>query len=352
MSSARPSQPRPTRSRDSGAGISIVEAHGNAAAQFQSVLDFEGQSATQELTFGLGTFADVSVGALGIKNLPGARVPIPAFDQFGANRPDVVLGWSLFEGVGVRVDYAKSTVTFAPNADALHAPAASPIIVRDLEDKLIVDASVGENARLVSAPFQIDTGNAEGFSLYERWATAHGFPGERPSVSVMGQFSAGTDVTTSVFFRATTELGQIHSDGDLIEVSESPDTGIIAGLVGNDTLSKCDAVTFDLANRKLWLEGTCERPTTTSHSWWTLLRQDDPADKGHPWVIASVAPKGSADVAGIARGDRILSVDGKSAGLAYDFARATRRPLGTKLAVVVKRGSKKKMVTMTLVDPL
>lgn len=337
---------------DSGAGISIVEAHGNAAAQFQSVLDFEGQSATQALTFGLGTFADVSVGALAIKSLPGARVPIPAFDQFGVNRPDVVLGWSLFEGVGVRIDYAKSEVTFAPNADALHAQGASPVTVRDLEDKVVVDASLGENARLVRAPFEIDTGNAQGFSLYEGWANAHGFPGERASVSVVGQFSAGTDMTRSVFFRATTELGQIHADGDLIEVSESPDSGIIAGLVGNDTLSKCDAVTFDLANRKLWLEGRCERPTTSSHAWWTLLREDDSADKGHPWVIASVAPRGAADNAGIARGDRLLSIDARSAGLAYDFASTMRRPLGTKLAVVVKRANQKKAVVMTLADPL
>ncbi|MGH7328803.1 MAG: hypothetical protein ACREJX_10695, partial [Polyangiaceae bacterium] len=138
---------------DSGAGISVVESNGKAAKAFKPELEFEGQSATQNVTFGIGTIADVNVGALGVKNLPGARVPIPAFDQFGPNRPDVVLGWSMFEGIAVRVDYKKSEIVFAQTADALHDAKAAAIPIRDLEDKFVTTASIGET-KPVQAPFE------------------------------------------------------------------------------------------------------------------------------------------------------------------------------------------------------
>ena len=336
---------------DSGAGISVVEANGKAAKEFKPELEFEGQSATQNVTFGIGTFADVSVGALGVKNLPGARVPIPAFDQFGPNRPDVVLGWSMFEGIAVRVDYKKSEVVFAKTADSLHDAKATAIPIRDLEDKFVTTASVGET-KPVQAMFEIDTGNSEGFSLYSKWGLAHGFPGDRPNVAVMGQFSAGTDVTSSWFFRSTTEVGPIKAEQDLVESSESPDSGYLAGLIGNATLSRCDAVVFDMTSRKLWIEGACTRPPALSHTWWTMVNQPEPSDATHPWVIVSTAPKGSADAAGVMRGDRLISIAGVDASVHFDFVSTFYKPLGTKIPIVVKRGAEKKSMTLILADPI
>ncbi|HEX7665384.1 MAG TPA: hypothetical protein VF407_12755, partial [Polyangiaceae bacterium] len=45
---------------DSGAGISLAESGGKVAASFTPLLDFEGQSATQKLTFGLGEIPNVT----------------------------------------------------------------------------------------------------------------------------------------------------------------------------------------------------------------------------------------------------------------------------------------------------
>ena len=257
----------------------------------------------------------------------------------------------MFEGIAVRVDYKKNEIVFAKTADALHDAKAAAIPIRDLEDKFVATASIGET-KPAAAPFVIDTGNAEGFSLYSKWALAHGFPGERPNVAVMGQFSAGTDVTSSWFFRSTTELGPIKAEHDLVESSESPDTGILAGLIGNAALSRCDAIVFDMASRKLWVEGSCTRPPALSHTWWTMVSQPDPSDATHPWVIVSTAPKGSADAAGVARGDRLISIAGDDASLHFNFVSKFYKTLGTKIPVVVKRGAEKKSMTLILADPI
>lgn len=336
---------------DSGAGISVVEASGKASAGFKPELELQGASATQAISFAIGTVPDASVGALSLENLPAARVPIPAFDQAGPNRPDVVLGWSFFESLGVRVDYAKNEIAFAKTADALHSAKAVKVPFRDLEDKVVVQAKIGEAGKEVDTPIQVDTGNASGVSLASSWAQAHAFPGDRPNVSLMGQFSAGHDVTSSWFFRTPFSVGPLHAEKDLVEVFESPAPAAIAGLLGNEALAKCDAVTFDMANRTVWIEGSCTRTVPISHSWWTLLN-DGAADPRHPWVIGSTAAKGSADVAGIARGDRLLSIAGKDVGPHFDFVAALQKPLGAKIPVVVQRGGGKKSVTMLLADPI
>jgi C-terminal processing protease CtpA/Prc len=88
-----------------------------------------------------------------------------------------------------------------------------------------------------------------------------------------------------------------------------------------------------------------------SHTWWTLARKEDAATAKTPWIVVSTATKGSADAAGIAPGDRIMAIDGKPVGLAFDFVTTFTRPLGTKFVVTVLRGTETKKLPMTYVDP-
>lgn len=334
---------------DSGAGISVVEAGGNASDGFQSELEFDGQSATQKIRFGIGKIAETHVGALVVKNIPAARVPIPTFDQFGPNRPDVVLGWSLFEGQAVRIDYAKNELIFARDASALHGAKATSIDFEDLDDKVIARAKLG----LKEAPFQLDTGDSAGVALYAKWAKKNHVPaGDAQLVTMKGQFSAGTDVTSNAYFRSAVGLGPVTAQNDLVEISEGPGNGFVAGLIGNLVLAKCAAVVFDVPSRKLWLDGACDREPQRAHTWWTLAKKDDANAAKTPWVVASTATKGSADVAGILAGDRLVAVDGKAIGPTFDFISTFTKPLGTKYVVTVLRGSETKKLPMTFVDPL
>ncbi len=333
---------------DSGAGISIVEAGGNAADSFRSELEFDGQSATQKIRFGIGEMSETHVGALVVKNIPAARVAIPMLDQFGPNRPDVVIGWSLFEGQAVRIDYAKNELVFARDVSALHAASASSIDFKDLDDKVIATAKLG----MKDAPFQLDTGNASGVSLYAKWAKKNGVPADSATLATLkGQFSAGTDVTSNSFYRSAIALGPAAATDDVVEISEGPGNGMVAGLIGNMVFAKCAAVVFDVPNRKLWFEGGCDRKPMQSHTWWTLARKEDASTAKNPWTVVSTATKGSADVAGITAGDRIVAIDGKPVGPTFDFVTTLTRPLGTKFVVTVLRGAETKKLPMTFVDP-
>ncbi|MEO8875919.1 MAG: aspartyl protease family protein, partial [Polyangiaceae bacterium] len=352
---------------DSGAGISVVEAAGKSSASFTPELEFDGQSASQKIKFGIGTLADVQVGGLTIKNIPAARVPIPMFDQFGPNRPDLVLGWSLFEGHAVRVDYAKNEIVFARDAAALHAANATSVDVRDLGDKLLASIDIStegqapdvahpeahdSGAGLLTPQLQVDTGNASTISLSSAWAKANKYPPSSAKVATMrGQFSAGTNVTSNQYFRTGFKIGPIKGENELIEVSDSPDTGIVGGLLGNLVLAKCQAVVFDVPNRKVWFDGPCDRKPAESHMWWTLTRKDDPAAKDHPWIVVSTAAHGSADAAGVASGDRIVAIDGKPVGLAYDFMGSLVKPVGASIAITVLRGTETKKLTTKITDP-
>ena len=349
---------------DSGAGISVVEAGGRGADSFTPEVEFEGQSATQKIRFGIGKLADVQLGSLTIKNIPGARVPIPMFDQFGPNRPDVVLGWSLFEGNAVRVDYAKNELVFSHDAAALHGPNATSIDIRTIGDKVIAKAELGtkdvpeagdsgaHGGPAAIDSFQIDTGNAFSISLSAAWAKKHKFPGPYKQIATMrGQFSAGTDVTATTYYRSSYVLGPIMATRDFIEITDGPGTGIIAGLLGNLVLAKCQAIVFDVPQRKIWFDGPCDRTPQQAHIWWTLARSDDPRAKDHPWVVASTAAHGTANAAGIVAGDRVVEIDSKPVGLGFDFVAAFDRPVGTKLTFSVLREGKIKTLPATLVDP-
>ena len=52
----------------------------------------------------MGELETVIVGDLLLQHLPVASVPIPALDDAGDKRPELILGYSLFEAMAVRID--------------------------------------------------------------------------------------------------------------------------------------------------------------------------------------------------------------------------------------------------------
>jgi hypothetical protein len=228
---------------DSGLGISIVEANGKAANAFTTELEFGGQSATQKLAFGVGEIGEAHVGALTLKNIPAARVPVPMLEKFGSNKPDVVLGWSLFEGHVVRIDYARKELVFSRDSSSEHPADASSIDLHVWNGKLIAPVKIAD--RTDAIPFQIATGKSFALSVSSTWAKKNHF--DTPSLA------------------SAYAIGPIASANDPIELYELPSTatevGLVAGMIGGGALARCSAVTFDVPNRKLWLEGSCGRDT-------------------------------------------------------------------------------------------
>ena len=99
-------------------------------------------------------------------------------------------------------------------------------------------------------------------------------------------------------------------------------------------------------------EPPCDRPRQVSRSGWALGYQSKPPkDAKSKWFIASVLPGGSAANAGLAKGDRLVSVGGKSIGGDPTVIKpVVSAPAGTKVPVVVQREGKDVRVEMVLVD--
>jgi hypothetical protein len=229
---------------DSGLGISIVEASGKAANAFTTELEFGGQGATQKISFGVGEIDEARIGALVVKKIPAARVPIPMLEKFGSNKPDVVLGWSLFEGNVVRIDYARKELIFSRDPSSQHPADATSIDLHVWNDKLVTFAKI--EGRPAPIAFQIASGKPFALSVSSTWAKQNHF--DTPSLA-----SAYT-------------IGPITSASDPIELYDLPDSGadvgIVAGMIGGGALARCTAITFDVPNRKMWLEGACGRTPT------------------------------------------------------------------------------------------
>jgi hypothetical protein len=335
---------------DSGAGITTLEGGSAGALGFVSSLENEGMGATQKVKFGFGELPSITIGDLSVAHVPTASVPIPALNDFGDKAPSIILGYPLFEQMAVRIDYAKNEIVFARDADGLAAPRATAVPFRSLSGKPVADTQIDGS----SAPFELDTGNSGAFDMNKWWADAHGFPGTRPALDIRGRFGAGNGETTSTFLRVgEARIGAIVSKTPLVQIVDSGDHSIIAGLVGERAFARCTAVVFDFAKRTLWLEPPCDRPALEDRGGFRLSRKDSPDARGTPWVVGAVLPGGGAATAGIREGDRLLEVAGKQA--TADVGRivvACRQPAGTRIPVVVRRDGKSLNLTVTLTDML
>jgi hypothetical protein len=186
--------------------------------------------------------------------------------------------------------------------------------------------------------------------MIKAWADAHGFPGDRATLSLQGATGAGMGETRSTLFRlARAAMGPIHHDDRLVQVDDPPDSGIVAGLIGNEVLSHCSAVVIDIAGRAAWMQGPCDRRSGEALGGWRLARSDDPHLGDRPWIVEQVFPNGSASEAGIEAGDRLLSVGGAPAELDVSKVQAAvSQPAGTQVVVTFERTGQKKQATMVL----
>lgn len=331
---------------DSGASITVLDETTPAGEAFVPALALEGASSTQRIRVGVGTVASLAIGDLALSNLPVASVPIPALDAMGKDRPEAILGYSIFASSVVRIDYARSKVVLAKPGTALAAKSARSAPLRVAHGKMLVEAMVEDE----SAWFELDTGDTGALDLYRRWETAHGLPGARATAEVTGRFGAGTEETGARFFRLKhASLGPISLRSALVHDGDPPDSGDVAGLAGNSALARCDAIVIDHHARTLSFEGACDRAVPENLMMWRFAKKPDPAHEGRPWVVELIVPGSSVERAGVKKGDRVLEVAGKPVG--DDLSRLEKietQPAGTRVPVVLARDGKTVRVVVVL----
>ena len=332
---------------DSGAGVTAVDTTTPLGAAFHPLTHVSGRGSTQKITAGLGELRQVTFGALTMPRLPVVSVPIPALDAFGARRPELILGYSLFAAHPVRIDYARKEIVVAESAERLHGPRSPSLPIRYWGGRIVVELEV-EGARGFA---EIDTGNSGGVGLNARWATAHGLPGVTPKLEMSYRGGAGTEETKTTLWRAKrTSLGPIRVERRLVHVDDPHAGPNLVGIVGNEVFARCAAIVVDAPGRRLWFEPPCDRPVAEDLSGWRLDHRPDPAWPDRPWIVSGVLPGGTADRAGVLVGDRLLSVDGKPATLdRTTFGAVLAQAPGTVVKLEVEREGARTSAPLRLV---
>jgi hypothetical protein len=319
------------------------------ARVFHPASDSENSTPEQRTQLSLGEMSEaVELGELVVKHFPAAAVPMPSFDEFGRRRPEILFGHPIFLGTPVRIDYARQEVLLSQDVSSLHSKNAIAIPLKVLGQIVVAEGKIDG----VSGWFVLDSGDSESLDLFQDWAAEHGFPGSRQAYSFRQQSELGDRQADEKRMRpATFEFGPIRLNEPLVAIDSvrSPSTRI-AGQVGNGVFAHCAAVVFDVPNRSLWIEPPCDRNLPEDLSGWVLQRQDSPTNPDSPWVVRFVHPGGSAELAGVKVGDRILRIGGKAAILERsNFESVTTQAPGTKVPVVILRGNDKKAATLRLV---
>jgi hypothetical protein len=343
---------------DSGATVNVVDTGSPLASAFQPAATANHSTPEPRDPLPLGEIReDVAMGDVVARHFPAASVPIPSFDEFGARRPELLIGHPLFLGAAVRIDFARQRFLLSEDARSLHTTNATAVPVEILGETVVAEGKVDG----VAGWFVLDTGDSESLDLFQDWAATHGFPGTRPNYSFRQRSEVGNGEVDEKRMRPTTfELGPIHLTEPLVAIDSvrSP-SDRIAGQVGNGVFARCAAVVFDLENRTLWLEPPCNRPVPENLSGWVLGRKDSATHPDSPWVVRFVIPGGSADRAGVKAGDRIVRVGGRAAILEIStFEAVTKRAPRTKVPVVLLRegaptgASARQELTLELIRPL
>jgi hypothetical protein len=334
---------------DSGATVNVIDTGSPLASAFHPAAAMDSKTPDMQNQFPLGEIRGAfELGDLVVQHVPVAALPIPSFDEFGERRPEMLIGYPIFLGTAVRIDYARREFLLSKDARTLHSQSAIAIPLKFLGQNVVAEARIDG----IAGWFVLDTGDSETLDLFSDWAEAHGFPGSRPTYIFRQLSEVGSSQTDEKRMRpAAFEFGPILLNEPLVAIDSvrSPSDSI-AGQIGNRVFAHCAAIVFDIENRTLWLEPPCNRDVPEDLAGWILERKDSTAYPDHPWVVRFVISGGSADLASVKAGDRILQLGGKSAILDIStFESVTKQSPGTKVPAVIVRGDVRKEVTLRLV---
>lgn len=304
---------------------------------------------------------DVTVAGLQAGGSPAMAMPVDSIiGPFAGRRTHGVGGFPFFRGRVVEVDFAGRCVRvhrpegFHPSPDAL----VLPMEVRGGWPH--VDATLElPDGRRVPADLMVDTGSRMSLIL------TTGFVRRQELLASVPERVRGT-VGAGVGGEARFDLARIPALLlDTLRYAEPVvgfstggglDLSAFDGVLGTELLRRF-RVHFDYAGGRLILEPGADRHRPEEFDMSGLVLVAPPGknhgrggDEGRPILVHRVAPDTPADDAGLAAGDRILSVDGRPAD-SLSLGRVEEMlegPAGAERTLTVGRDGRTLTVTLTL----
>lgn len=289
--------------------------------------------------------------ACGGQALGGQPAVVMELPAAGGKRADGILGMPFLSKFVVTIDYAAKTVSFrAPGAPSPKDAAALPMTIRQglPEVPATVDGLSGQ--------VRVDSGYGGTFSFTSPTVERERLVAKYPKriETITGQGLGGATRGDALRLGGLT-LGNVTLSAPIAYLARDrsgalADSGTI-GLLGGEALSRFTA-TFDFPGKTLYLKKNADfdRPFPFGRTGFSGTFDEDGAYK-----VALVTPDSPASEAGIAVGETVVSVDGKSplALTSGGMRDAFRREPGARVVVKLKStAGVEREVTLKLRDLL
>jgi hypothetical protein len=240
-----------------------------------------------------------------------------------------LLGLELFERFAVQVDRARKTITLTP-LEKFPGGRGTALPIHFIEDAPLTQGAYDGHP----GDFEIDSGNAGPTIIEGYWAHEQGLDTSL-SAGLAWHAGSGSNGYQEWLTRADLSLGAIKFPHQLVSyvgqpVRGSESTRLQAGVAG-EWLLRCFDTTYDYERGVVWLGARHDCPGPSFNRAGLRVAND-----GGTLVAAAVLPGTPAAAAGIAAGDRIISIGGKEASVltAKDAGVLLAGPIGVELEIV------------------
>ncbi len=259
-----------------------------------------------------------------------------------------ILGLEVFERFAVTLDYAGRSITLTP-LDRFAPPQsgiAVPILFAD--DCSLVEGAVSGLPGIIA----IDSGTSGDLVIQGRFARRTGLDAAfRGGVDLVSSGQGGDAVSIEARFDEL-RLGPVKLPHVLASVAYDRAGAFSsrskAANVGESIL-RLFKVTFDYGRHTVTLERQDSSDPPFPRAGAQLRKLDPDA-----FIATAIRPDGPAVNAGLAKGDRVVTVDGVDATdlAGSDMWSKLRQPPGTVLALTVEKAGKARVVPVVLQDVL
>jgi predicted aspartyl protease len=261
-----------------------------------------------------------------------------------------ILGLEVFERLAARIDYAAQTMTLRTFAQAAREHRrGEPVAIAFDDDIPLLDGRIAGQPGVIA----LDTGNGGSMVVQAAWAKANGLAEVMKGGLELVSFGAGGESRNWASRVASLEIGHQVIERPIARYAEdragSFSSTTEAANIGTEILAHF-ALDLDYARGTLWLERNPDYVAPPLGRSGVRASKTDAA----AFTVALVTPKSPAAEAGLARGDRIVSVDGVDAARlsGFDLWEKSVQPPGTTVVYGVARGSEVQRVPVVLREML
>jgi hypothetical protein len=293
---------------------------------------------------------------VGGDSLESPGLPVFSFahvEPYEGRRLDGLLGEDFLRRHVVELDYARRVLRVHDPENYVHSGASAPIPITFHDGLAVVSASMTPpGSEEIPCHVVIDTGVRTTTVWYRPFVIAHDLVASQPHV-VTGTIGGGVSGETKG------DIGRLDrmTIGSLVVphpsvVFSRDSSGVFAGsdedgIVGGAILRRCK-VTFDYPHERLYLEPYPGEFAAFDDDMSGMFLVSSGPDFRRV-TIQSVAERTPASEAGIAKGDELVSIDGRPvAERTLDEVRELFKRDGASYRVAVKHGDESREVRLTL----